>query len=97
MHKLKELKYLNLALNNIKLIENLEACESLEKLDLTVNFVEDLLCIENLKNNEFLRELYCHWRIIIHYRHLIGNPCAQVDGYRDFVIATLPQLKVPNS
>ncbi len=83
LHKLKELRYLNLALNNIKRIENLQRCESLEKLDLTVNFIENLLDVESLKENIFLKELF-----------LVGNPCYQVDGYRHFVIATLPQLKV---
>jgi protein TilB len=43
LHKLKSLRYLQLALNNISVLENLEACECLGKLDLTVNFVEDLL------------------------------------------------------
>ena len=37
--KLKELEYLNLALNSIKKIEGIEHCESLVKLDLTVNFI----------------------------------------------------------
>jgi protein TilB len=83
LHKLKELKYLNLALNNIQKIENLNRCESLQKLDLTLNFVENLLDVEHLKENEDLRELY-----------LIGNPCAQENGYRAFVMCALPQLKV---
>ncbi|KAI9352618.1 hypothetical protein BDR26DRAFT_929173 [Obelidium mucronatum] len=83
LHKLKELQYLNLALNNITKIENLERCESLAKLDLTVNFVEDCLDLESLKPCIMLRELF-----------LVGNPCSQVDGYREFAIATLPQLKV---
>ncbi|KAJ3059927.1 Protein tilB, partial [Podochytrium sp. JEL0797] len=83
LNKLKELQYLNLALNNITKIENLERCESLSKLDMTVNFVSDPLDLESLKNNEMLRELF-----------LVGNPCTQVDGYRDFAIATLPQLKM---
>ena len=39
LSKLKELDYLNLALNNIDVIEGLEGCESLRKLDLTANFV----------------------------------------------------------
>ncbi|KAJ3330372.1 Protein tilB, partial [Kappamyces sp. JEL0680] len=81
LHRLKRLEYLQLALNNIKVVENLEGCESLKKLDLTVNFVDDLLCLESLKNNEQLRQLY-----------LVGNPCAEKEGYRSFVIATLPQL-----
>ncbi|KAJ3413610.1 Protein tilB [Chytridiales sp. JEL 0842] len=82
LNKLKELQYLNLALNNITVLENLQGCESLTKLDLTVNFIDNLLDVESLKGNELLRELF-----------LVGNPCTQVEGYRDFVITTLPQLK----
>lgn len=40
LNKLKELDYLNLALNNISVIEGIERCESLRKLDLTLNFVD---------------------------------------------------------
>jgi protein TilB len=81
LSKLKRLVYLQLALNNIKVIENLQGCESLQKLDLTVNFIEDLICIESLACNMHLRELY-----------LVGNPCAEKKGYREFVITALPQL-----
>lgn len=80
--KLKCLKYLQLALNNIKKIENLEGCESLEKLDLTVNFIDDLLSIECLRENIHLTQLF-----------LVGNPCTAIEGYRYFVIASLPQLQ----
>eukprot|EP00128_Syssomonas_multiformis_P012330 Colp12_sorted_trinity150504_noHs@34760 len=82
VNRLKKLEYLNMALNNVTKIENLEGCESLNKLDLTVNFVGDLLSVEKLKANYNLRELY-----------LTGNPCAQFEGYRPFVVAVLPQLK----
>ena len=81
--RLKKLEYLNLALNNIELIENLEACESLKKLDLTVNFVGELTSIECLKDLEHFAELY-----------LTGNPCVDYDGYRQYVVATLSRLKV---
>lgn len=81
LHHLKDLRYLNLALNNITWIENLGANEMLEKLDLTCNFIKDPLCLENLRGNYRLRELF-----------LTGNPCTQLDGYRLFAIATLPQL-----
>ena len=47
--RMKKLEYLNLALNNIERIENLEGCESLNKLDLTVNFVGELTSIYSLK------------------------------------------------
>jgi len=85
LHRLKKLDYLNVALNNISKIENLERCESLRKLDMTVNFVDldELHSVGSLKNNTLLRELF-----------LTGNPCTQhwEEGYRDYVIATLPQL-----
>ena len=34
-----------------------QGCECLEKLDLTVNFVGDLLSVESLKHNMHFREL----------------------------------------
>ncbi|KAI4888176.1 hypothetical protein NFI96_014763, partial [Prochilodus magdalenae] len=80
--RLKKLEYLNLALNNIEAIENLEGCESLKKLDLTVNFVGQLSSVESLKHNVHLRELY-----------LVGNPCTEFQGYREYVLACLPQLQ----
>ncbi|CAK6975942.1 LOW QUALITY PROTEIN: dynein axonemal assembly factor 11 [Scomber scombrus] len=80
--RLKTLEYLNLALNNIEVIENLEGCESLQKLDLTVNFVGRLSSVESLQHNVHLRELF-----------LVGNPCTEFEGYRQYVVASLPQLK----
>jgi protein TilB len=65
--KLKELEYLNLAINNISLIENVRNCESLQKLDMTLNFVdiEDFEeSVDNLAELPDLREL-----------HLQGCPC----------------------
>uniref|UniRef100_A0A8C4Y8K1 Leucine-rich repeat-containing protein 6 n=1 Tax=Gopherus evgoodei TaxID=1825980 RepID=A0A8C4Y8K1_9SAUR len=84
--KLKKLEYLNLALNNIERIENLEGCEELQKLDLTANFIGELSSIEILKHNIHLRELF-----------LVGNPCTEFEGYRQFVVATLHQLKCLDS
>ncbi|XP_031629421.1 protein tilB [Contarinia nasturtii] len=81
LHKLKKLEYLNLSLNNIEIIENLEQLESLKKLDFTLNFIGYLQSVENLRDNYNLRELI-----------LTGNYCANYVGYRNFVIATLPQL-----
>jgi protein TilB len=65
-------------------VEGLAGCEALQKVDLTVNFVCDLTSVESLAVNGSLRELY-----------LTGNPCAQFDGYREFVIAVLPQVYMP--
>lgn len=81
LNKLKNLSYLNLALNNIEIIENLERCESLEKLDLTLNFIGEIVSVESLVGLYNLENLY-----------LTGNPCTDYDNYRDFVIGTLPQL-----
>lgn len=69
LNKLKELEYLNLALNNISMIENISGCESLRKLDLTVNFIdlddleESMINLSKLVN---IRELF-----------LTGNPCTE--------------------
>lgn len=85
LSKLKELEYLNLALNNVSKIEGIEGCESLKKLDLTVNFVdiEDFEeSIFNLKANVMLEDLY-----------LTGNPCTDWSGYKMYVTAHLPRLK----
>ncbi|KOC68046.1 Protein TILB like protein [Habropoda laboriosa] len=80
--KLKKLEYLNLALNNVQVIENLEGLESLKKLDLTVNFIGDLRGVKRLRCNQHLEQLF-----------LMGNPCADYEGYREYVVATLSQLK----
>lgn len=85
LNKLKELEYLNLALNNISKIEGIEGCESLKKLDMTVNFiaVEELEeSVYNMKANIMLEDLY-----------LTGNPCEDWSGFRNYTVAHLPQLK----
>lgn len=66
LNKLKELEYCNFAVNSITLIEGVRGCESLQKLDLTLNFVdvEDLEeSVDNLAELPDIRELY-----------LVGNP-----------------------
>ncbi|XP_068197215.1 dynein axonemal assembly factor 11 [Antennarius striatus] len=80
--RLKKLEYLNLAVNNIEVIENLEGCESLQRLDLTLNFVGRLSSTASLRQNPHLSELF-----------LVGNPCTGFEGYRQYVVASLPQLK----
>ncbi len=81
---LKDLQYLNLAVNNICTIEGLSKCESLRRLDLTLNFIPPtaLPSVASLAPCYDLREL-----------HLLGNPCTQWTGYRAFIIAQLPQLR----
>ncbi len=88
LNKLKELEYLNLALNNITRIENIEGCESLKKLDMTVNFIDVLdlhdsvICLSKLPS---LKEIY-----------LTGNPCENWAGCKDYVIANVPSLEAYN-
>ena len=82
LSKLKELEYLNLAVNSIRKIEGVRRCESLQKLDMTLNFVdvEDLKeSIEELEYCEHLQELF-----------LTGNPCTEWKDHSDYVIAKLP-------
>ena len=85
MNKLKELEYLNLALNSISVVENLGRCESLKKLDLTVNFVDlDTFreSVLNLSECAALEDLY-----------FVGNPCMQWEFARPYIIAHIPWLK----
>lgn len=82
----KELVYINLALNNLEMIEGLNNCEFLSKLDVSVNFIDfDTLqsSIQHLQSRYNLRDLY-----------LMGNP-SQVKwpSFSTYVIAKLPQLK----
>ena len=81
---MQELRHLNVALNNITSFQNVQRCESLERLDLTANFVpkSSLGSVSCLAHNIHFREL-----------HLLGNPCAEWECYRPYVIATLPLLQ----
>ena len=84
LNKLKELEYLNLAVNNVSLIEGIRGCESLQKIDLTLNFVdiEDLEeSVDNLAELNDIRELY-----------LIGNPMCDWPHCKDYFVARLPTL-----
>jgi protein TilB len=69
LNKLKELEYLNLALNNISKIEGISGCESLKKLDLTVNFIDT----EHLEES-MLNLVQCD---NIYELYLTGNPCTE--------------------
>ena len=84
INKLKELEYINLAVNSVGLIEGVRGCESLMKIDLTLNFVdiEDFEeSIDNLAELNDLRELY-----------LLGNPCTDWKHWKDYCVARLPNL-----
>ena len=79
----QELIYLNVALNNLTSINHLQGCESLQKLDLSVNFIaaDGLSSVTTLRHNTGLRDL-----------HLLGNPCTAWSQHRQYVVGVLPQL-----
>ena len=85
MNKLKELEYLNMAVNNVIKIEGLKRCESLKKLDLTLNFID----IEDLQ--ESLEHL--DWCPLLDELTLTGNPCTDWEKWKEYTIAKVPQIK----
>src|SRR5947209_6907063 len=73
----QELEHLNLAVNNITRVQNLQGCESLARLDLTLNFLPAaaLPTLASLRGLAHLRDLT-----------LTGNPCTAWPGYRPLVL-----------
>ncbi|XP_050725991.1 dynein axonemal assembly factor 11-like isoform X2 [Eriocheir sinensis] len=57
MGRLRDLEYLNLALNNLERVEGLVRCESLRKLDLTANFITDIASLASLQELPCLTQL----------------------------------------
>ena len=82
LRKLKELEYLNMAVNSVKKIEGIRRCESLNKLDLTLNFVD----LEDLKDSCEEME-WCENLIEV---YMVGNPCTDWEHFREYVIAKCP-------
>ena len=85
MNKLKELEYLNMAVNSVAKIEGLNRCETLNKLDLTLNFVDVEDLQESYENLD--------WCPVLDELTLTGNPCTDWPNYREYTIAKIPQLK----
>lgn len=82
--KLKEVEYINLAVNSVSKIEGVQRCESLNKLDLTLNFIDAEDLKESLENLEYcpnFTEMY-----------LTGNPCTDWPNYRKYTIAKVDTL-----
>lgn len=82
--KLKELEYLNLAVNSVGKIEGVSRCESLNKLDLTLNFIE----LEDLKESMENLEMCPHFTEL----YMTGNPCTDWANYRPYAIAKVDTL-----
>uniref|UniRef100_A0A5K4EJH5 Testis specific leucine rich repeat protein,putative n=1 Tax=Schistosoma mansoni TaxID=6183 RepID=A0A5K4EJH5_SCHMA len=89
----KSLKILYLQNNLIPKIENLSKLKKLEYLNLALNNIEK---VENLEGCESLKKLDLTVNFIgdLFSIESLGNPCTEYPGYREFVIATLPQLKL---
>ena len=73
-----------MAVNSVAKIEGLKRCESLTKLDMTLNFIE----AEDLK--ESVEHL--EWCPNLLELHLMGNPCTDFPGYKEYVIAKVDSL-----
>lgn len=71
VRRFKNLEYLNLALNKIEIVENLEGCESLNKLDLTLNCIRKLSSLTSLTNNYALREMYDNRQSNLDFVHFL--------------------------
>ncbi|OWA54170.1 Protein tilB-like protein [Hypsibius exemplaris] len=94
----KDLKILYLQGNSIPKIENLSRLKDLEYLNLALNGIER---IENLQGCESLRKLDLTANFIgdlTSVESLRENPyleeLAEFDGYRSYVIAALPHLRI---
>ena len=53
LNKLVELEYINMAVNSVTKIEGVKRCESLNKLDLTLNFIDVESLEESCENLEW--------------------------------------------
>lgn len=73
-----------MAVNSVKKIEGIRRCESLNKLDLTLNFVD----LEDLKDSCEEME-WCENLIEV---YMVGNPCTDWEHFREYVIAKCPQI-----
>ena len=76
---------MNLAVNNLKKIEGIKFCESLYKIDLTLNFVTLETLEESMEELQYLDELK--------EIYMTGNPCTDWDKCTDYILGMLPQLR----
>ena len=84
LSKLKELEYLNMAVNSVNSVKGIRRCESLNKLDMTLNFID----LEDLK--ESCEEM--EWCENLVEAYFTGNPCTDWEHFRTYMIAKVPQL-----
>lgn len=79
--RMKSLETASLSTNYIKTLEPFSHCPNLRELYVRRNHLSSLAEIDHLKG---LKELHILW--------LSDNPIASEEGYRSYVIRTLPQI-----
>eukprot|EP01029_Cantina_marsupialis_P025275 TRINITY_DN6670_c0_g1_i1.p1 TRINITY_DN6670_c0_g1~~TRINITY_DN6670_c0_g1_i1.p1 ORF type:complete len:455 (+),score=118.62 TRINITY_DN6670_c0_g1_i1:79-1443(+) len=99
LYHMKDLRYINLALNNVTKIEGIKSCEFLNKLDMTANFInfESLReSVDNLAEMEHLKELFVLGNPFMNPKKDLekGDETIAWDYGRQYLIARLPQLNV---
>ncbi|XP_020297321.1 dynein regulatory complex subunit 3-like [Pseudomyrmex gracilis] len=103
LDELINLKELNLSFNRIKVMENLNNLSQLEILLLYSNEISVVENIDNLKKLTILNigknkiEDWDHIKYLRNFKLLKSlntweNPCAETNGYLDYLVAFLPQL-----
>jgi protein TilB len=68
-----------LQMNNLQDVFGLQECPQLRVLDLTLNFISNLECLNGLVYNRTLQSL-----------SLEGNPVTKIENYKKFLISRLP-------
>ena len=79
--KMPNLESASLSANHITSLRPFSCCPNLRELFVRRNDISDLSEFEHLKNLKNLRVLW-----------VSDNPVADIPGYRDYIIRTLPQL-----
>ncbi|RLU16950.1 hypothetical protein DMN91_011019 [Ooceraea biroi] len=103
LDELVHLKELDLSFNRIKVMENLNHLDQLEILLLYSNEISIVQGIDNLKKLTILnigKNKIADWKHVMYLRdfkllrslNACDNPCAEMDGYLDYLIAFVPQL-----
>ncbi|XP_032677212.1 dynein regulatory complex subunit 3-like isoform X2 [Odontomachus brunneus] len=103
LDELVHLRELDLSFNRIKVMENLNNLEQLEILLLFRNKIAVVQGIDNLSKLTILnigKNKITDWEHVTYLRNfkflrslnVCDNPCAEIDGYTDYVFAFIPQL-----
>ncbi|XP_047109570.1 dynein regulatory complex subunit 3-like [Schistocerca piceifrons] len=100
---LVNLKELDLSFNYIEVIENLDNLTKLEIFTIynnSISKVENMDSLVNLRLFSIGKNKLADWDNIVYLRrfsllrtlNMDGNPCADIDGFAEFVYACLPKL-----